>query len=807
MSTIRRTLFVILALLLTFQLLPPPSAHANEGIIFGDPTVEQAVRAKLSLPSGPITGDDMKSLQELKLPSNPVIKSLQGLEYAVNLTKLDAQSNEIEDLSPLSQLTQLTLLNLNNNNVSDIGPLAGLAKLEEVHFSGNHIMDLSPLVSITSLKYADFTGNWIDVKAPANQSAIQSLKQRLDTLHADAQRKPPYIPQITWSKLAQDETADADYHPDIYSGVAYGNGIYFSTENYTSKDGIHWTSNPATIYIRDVVFGKGRFVAVGYDIKDNDVDVTPIWTSTDGINWTQAAKLNAGAYIRYIAFNGTRFVVAGGHSSAGYIFSSEDGLKWTERKTDMKTSLKGLAWGNNTFVALGYQGSQFLASKDGIAWKKVNIPVQYVDMWELSFATGFKGNAFFATDGLDTYLTSKDGVKWTIIAKDAKGIVWGTFRKIADRYYAIGFKKINGERVSYYRTSKDGVKWTDVKFTGKAENFSLIEVVNDGKQYVSYAYRAVYASADGVNWKQVKKINRMPTIVSGTAVGDGKLVGVGGYISGSTPSWGYFQMDATGKASYDSEDGKGPLTDVVWTGKQFLAVGGDGLMMTSKDGIKWTETASPTKESINRIIRANDTYYITGTNGLIMSSKDLTTWKKQKTNTTLSIDSIAWNGKSFVAVGSTMLETVALTSDNGTDWKAVYINRKSHGTPALNFSDVAWGNGTFIITTQQNYGLLYLPYTVYRSTDGKKWTKVEIKYETTEERDWVLSFYGVRYTGDQFVAVGTNGSVYISKDGTEWGREEIPDSEQLFSAQSFNGKLYVVSAFTDQVYIGEFKKP
>lgn len=831
MSIFRRALSVCFAFMLLVQLLPIIPAHANEAIVFGDAAVEQAIRTQLSLPSGPITEEDMKSISYLDLPTDANIKSLQGLEYAVNLYSLEVKYNQIEDLTPISHLTQLTELNLSNNRISDlsplaslpeltklivqynelkdISPLAGLPKLENLYINRNEISDLSPLVSIASLKYADVTANYIDVKAAMNQSAIASLEQRQVTLLGiEAQRKPPYIPKISWTKLFQDLTTDADYHPDVYSGFAYGNGIYVSSENYSSKDGIHWTSNPAKIYFKDVVFGKGRFVAVGFDIKDEGEDVTPIWTSTDGINWTKAAQLNAHAFIRYIAFSGTRFVVAGGHNPAGYIFSSEDGLKWTERKTGMATDLKGLEWGNNTFVALGYRDGKFLASKDGITWKKVSLPVKYVEFWDLSFGMGFNGNAFFATDNDETYLTSKDGVKWTTIAKDANGIVWGNFRKITDRYYAFGVKKINGEKVRFYRTSIDGVKWTDVKYTGKAEDFSLDEVVHDGKQYISYTFRAVYASADGANWKPIKKINRMPTIVSGSAVGDGKMVSVGGYTS----SWGFFQMGATGKASYDSEDGKGPLNDVIWTGKQFLAVGGEGLMMTSKDGIKWTETASPTKESIYRIIQAKDTYYITGSNGLIMSSKDLKTWKKQKTNTTLPINSIAWNGKTFVAVGLQTLGwaiggSIALTSDNGTDWKPVTINLKTSGVSSTAFalSDVAWGNGTFVITARQIYNL-DLPYTVFVSTDGKKWTKVGTKYETTEERDWSQSFYGVRYTGDQFVAVGNNGSVYISKDGKEWGREEIPDSEQLFTAQYFNGKLYVVSAFTGQVYVGEFKK-
>jgi len=810
MSVFRRTLPAWIAFMLLLQLFTISPVYANEAVVFGDPAVEQAVRTELSLPAGSITEDDMKSLRVLELPRNAEIKSLQGLEYAVNLYSLSAESNQIEDLAPLSHMTKLEILklygnrisaldplaslsalkelNLHYNQIKDIRPLAGLAKLEKLYISQNQITDLTPFVAIASLNYADVTGNMIDVKAAMNQSALSSLKQRQVTmLGIEAQRKPPYEPQISWSKLFEEQWK---YEP---SGYAYGNGIYVSAEQYTSTDGVNWTSHEIDDKERrfyKVVFGKGLFLGIGLGSNHG----VPAWTSKDGVNWSQVTVIRIGANFRDVVFTGNRFVVISDNSNdynlyKGVFATSEDGLTWKVHPNALESNASMLAWGNGVLLAL--TDKSLYQSKDGIAWHKVSLPIKgtlrnirYADN---KFVIAADHALLASTDGTKWHVTSTPNNKWS-------QLVW-----VKGRFFVSSMNESG--KLTTYMTSKDGKSWSPLKVSGK--DLDIADIQFEDSKYIARSYSGHYSSADGVNWKQIKKINHMPTIVNGSAVGDGKLVSVGGYRN----SWGFFQIDATGKASYGTEDGKGPLYDVIWTGKQFIAVGEQGLMMTSGDGIKWTETSAPTKESMYRIIRANDTYYVTGSNGLIMSSKDLKTWKKQKTNTTLHIHSIAWSGKTFVAVGSFMLQTVVLTSDNGTDWKPAKINRTTpDGSPALNLSDVAWGNGTFVITAEQNYHL-DLPYTVFLSTDGKQWKKVGTKYETTKERDWSPSLNGVRFTGDQFAAVGNNGSVYLSKDGNSWGREEIPDSEQLFSVQAFNGKLYVVSAFTGQVYIGELKNP
>ncbi|WP_143147004.1 leucine-rich repeat domain-containing protein [Hathewaya proteolytica] len=84
------------------------------------------------------------------------IKSVEGLQYAVNLTSIDLSENEIVDISPIKNLKGLTYLELDRNNISDISSLSELTRLEHLNIYNNAgIVDLTPISKITSLKWID----------------------------------------------------------------------------------------------------------------------------------------------------------------------------------------------------------------------------------------------------------------------------------------------------------------------------------------------------------------------------------------------------------------------------------------------------------------------------------------------------------------------------------------------------------------------------------------------------------------------------------------------------------------------------
>lgn len=83
------------------------------------------------------------------------VLELTGLEYAVNLERLDLRGNRIADIGPLADLHRLGLVQLDDNNVADISPLVaneGSGPGDQVFLSGNPLSSASVGVSIPALR-------------------------------------------------------------------------------------------------------------------------------------------------------------------------------------------------------------------------------------------------------------------------------------------------------------------------------------------------------------------------------------------------------------------------------------------------------------------------------------------------------------------------------------------------------------------------------------------------------------------------------------------------------------------------------
>lgn len=114
-------------------------------VFLRDPALEAAVRVQLGQPFGFLTRSSMARLVTLDA-RNLDIRSLNGLENAVNLRFLDLSNNQISDLTPLASLgATLETLDLENNDILDITPLSGLVFLRNVNLCGNRITSLRPL--------------------------------------------------------------------------------------------------------------------------------------------------------------------------------------------------------------------------------------------------------------------------------------------------------------------------------------------------------------------------------------------------------------------------------------------------------------------------------------------------------------------------------------------------------------------------------------------------------------------------------------------------------------------------------------
>lgn len=160
-----------------------PAEVCTSPVNIPDKALESAIRNKLNKPTGDLTCDNLKSLTklnadvDLESEDDPaIVSSLQGLQFATNLTSLSLNDNNISDLSPLKGLTKLTTLELNSNNVDNLSPLSGLTGLTRLVLYGNKIADLSPLTGLTNLLDLQVGNNRIsDVEPLRNLTKLDIL--------------------------------------------------------------------------------------------------------------------------------------------------------------------------------------------------------------------------------------------------------------------------------------------------------------------------------------------------------------------------------------------------------------------------------------------------------------------------------------------------------------------------------------------------------------------------------------------------------------------------------------------------------
>jgi Leucine-rich repeat (LRR) protein len=155
---------------------PEPSADPTKELVIPDKTFEQALRAKLDKPEGPILVGEVEALTEFDLTLMLNIVDITGAEHLINLTRFGVSTNDIVDISPLAPLTRLTWLNLAQNEIVDVSPLASLTNLSFLSFEQNQIVDVSPLASLTNLTSLSLRGNQVvDISPLASLTNLTEL--------------------------------------------------------------------------------------------------------------------------------------------------------------------------------------------------------------------------------------------------------------------------------------------------------------------------------------------------------------------------------------------------------------------------------------------------------------------------------------------------------------------------------------------------------------------------------------------------------------------------------------------------------
>lgn len=230
------------------------------------------------------------------------------------------------------------------------------------------------------------------------------------------------------------------------------------------------------------------------------------------------------------------------------------------------------------WVAVGENGT-ILRSSDGIVWEASNSGTP-----ETLRGVYFDGATTWVAAGQNgTLVNSQNAADWGLQVSGIAAQLWGAF-------FADGQWIVTGGSQGYILGSTNSTDW---EVLDGPRSFSLYDIGYDGSGlYLAAGADAslakVLTSSDGVMWEQNPLTSSIDKALYGIAYVNGLWVGVGDggtILTSSDPSSGIWTV----RSSNTTE----PLRDVVFNGSdQVVAVGYNGTILTSEDGIEWTAQIS-----------------------------------------------------------------------------------------------------------------------------------------------------------------------------------------------------------------------
>jgi hypothetical protein len=438
---------------------------------------------------------------------------------------------------------------------------------------------------------------------------------------------------MTWTERAKPDTGG-------FSAVTYGNGTFVAASGSrmfsTSPDGITWIERmgPDTFMgrITSVTYGNGLFVAAGEGIL----------TSPDGVDWTPQTLpfTNETARVDAVTFCNGLFVAVGTAYDAGYVqrpvlLTSQDGVNWTERSSSItREHFQTVEYGNGTFMAMSSVGSIF-TSPNGATWTKSASSLDSVFQSLTYGGSKFVGVGFTGDyhGSAPVISTSTDGVDWSkkslpVTDGALNSIVYGNGTFVTAGYYWKYGPNSTYTVVSTILTSTDGDVWSPASLPDGIANGRLISVAYGNGLFVASGFDsdrlALFTSSDGITWTPHK---------SHSTTSEMYIWAYGNNLFVATE---YFWLDPTGRSRtviLTSPDGlswtkRYTLPDNVeikslrYGNGVFVAVG-EGNLLSSSDGIRWTKRSAPTPYSVRSLAYGNKTFVVVGSAGNIIQSSRL----------------------------------------------------------------------------------------------------------------------------------------------------------------------------------------
>lgn len=347
-----------------------------------------------------------------------------------------------------------------------------------------------------------------------------------------------------------------------------------------------------------------------------------------------------------------------------------------------------------------------------------------------------------------------------------------TWQKCQNVFSGDDFQRIvsNGKRTYLFGVntyfSSDLVNWQNAKPMKNKERLTNIHWCNN--QFISLYEDKVFTSKDGVNWTEKRLKKKLKYPYGEMVYGNGRYILVNTYITRGKIVFHQTISYSTDLVNWRTQEFTyyGYYNDIAFNGKCFVIVGNgastekDGVIVTSTDGIKW----STVKKDIDKLkdviwtgkeficVGGEDEYYGKGSTGVVYSSKDGINWNKIcECNIELSFRKVAYNGSTAVAITG----DINATESSGIYYSKDFINWTPVETDIRQYpTDVIWTGKKFIVAGKFN--------TIFTSNDGSKWEVIQAGPSHSWDFEIICNY-------DKFILVSDK-CISVSEDKLKWKR-------------------------------------
>ena len=442
-----------------------------------------------------------------------------------------------------------------------------------------------------------------------------------------------------------------------------------------------------------------------------------------------------------VAFANNRFVAVG---NAGLVLTSTDAATWHVAATLPGSNLRAVAFGGGQWVAVG-SGGRIFTSPDAFTWTGRASPTT-----QALNAVAFAGSQYLAGGNAGTILTSPDGIGWTARASGTTQPINGIAGR-AGANVAVG-------AANTLLLSADGATWAPSALTESPAELRSVAILNNQFVVAGRSGR-IYTSPDGVAWT-----NRAAAAAGYESVTyDGTQYIISTFGGSLVPTVNFTNRPLITTTFNPIV----PRYGITFGAGVIVVVGGGGDIAPSTDGRTWVQRGSSGAEfRIRSVASLNGRWFAGASFGTIHSSADGVTWSRPATLTG-EVYGWAYGANLYVGVGAAGL---VATSADGVTWSA---NTTSSGvTRAL--GGATFGNGRFVAVGDGGV--------ITTSTDGTTWTP--------RTSGITSNLNAVVTLGSRYIAVGDAGVILTSIDGATWTRATNAGTGNLVAACIHNGVAY-----------------